>query len=78
VFKSYIVYVIEISISNISKKVYLRYKEIVEAQDTVKAIYPNLAVDYLKESSSMWSTGSSSKEIDTRTIQIISFLSTLL
>lgn len=75
-FKTIIVYVIEISISNISKKVYLRHKEIVDVQDLVKSLYPTLAVDYVKVS--LFSSGSTSKEIDSRTINIISFFSTLL
>lgn len=75
-FKTTIVYVIEISILNISQKVYLRHKEIVDVQDLVKSLYPTLAVDYVKVS--LFSSGSTSKEIDSRTINIISFFSTLL
>lgn len=42
----------------------------------MKSLYPTLAVDYVKVS--LFSSGSTSKEIDSRTINIISFFSTLL
>lgn len=76
ILKAYTIYIIEISITDIVQRVYLRYSEVLEIQELTKATFPNLAVTYLKDS--IWTSSTSPKEIESRTININSFLSTIL
>ena len=63
-------------ISNISQNIYIRYSEILDVQVEFKKYFPKLLISHLEVS--RWHSGKSAKEVETRAINITSFLSSLL